>query len=185
VIFDESVEFFLAEKFRRKDHVLTKEEAEEKKRYTYSFVRRWDYDPTGELMLGFGPYMTTDFRKKWAEGTKKRLEDMLDAFVIEAVKIAAERQRERRKREEEHRRWMEEQRVLEEETRRQEMEQQRCLELESQADQWAKAERIREYVKAVERETSSRGEHESSRERPEEWASWARQHADSVDPVKK
>ena len=80
---------------------------------------------------------------------------------------------------------MEEQRILEEERKRQEMEQKRLLVLESQADQWAKAGRIRAYVKAVEHEVSDRVELEPFRDQLREWASWAKQHADNIDPVKK
>jgi hypothetical protein len=185
VIFDEAVEFSLVEKIQRKDHVPTQKEIEDQKRHYWMNPRKWDYAPTGQLELRFSPYLTTAFRKSWSEGTRKRLEEMLDDFVLGAIKIAKERQRERLKREEKHRKWEEEQRILQEERRRQERQRQRLLELESQAEQWAKAKRLRAYVRAVQQEASNRGDLECFRDRLEEWAAWARQHADNLDPINK
>jgi hypothetical protein len=183
VIFGETVEFSLAERIRRNDHVPTQKEIEEQKRYYWSTPRKWDYEPTGELVLSFGPYLTTAFRKSWSDGIKKRVEDMLDDFVLGAIKIAKERQRERLICEEKQRKWEEEQRILQEERRRQERERQRLLDLESDAEQWAKAKRLRAYVRAVQRVVSNRGDIESFRDRLEEWASWAKQHAENLDPI--
>jgi hypothetical protein len=110
---------------------------------------------------------------------------MLDDFVLGAIKIAKERERERLIREEKQRKWEEEQRILQEERRRQERERQRLLELESESEQWAKAKRLRAYVRAVQRIVSNRGDIESFRDRLEEWASWAKQHAENLDPINK
>jgi|WetSurMetagenome_2_1015567.scaffolds.fasta_scaffold65369_1 hypothetical protein len=185
VIFGETVGFSLVERIRRKNHIPTQKEIEEQKRYTWSTPRKWDYEPTGELELRFGPYLTTAFRKTWSDGAKKSLEEMLDDFVLGAIKIAKERQRERLIREEKQTKWEEEQRILEEERRRQEQERQRLLDLESQVEQWAKAKRLRAYVRAVQRVVSNRRDIESFRDQLEEWASWAKQHAENLDPINK
>ena len=64
------------------------------------------------------------------------------------------------------------------------MERQRLRKLEAEAENWAKAERIRAYVRAVEQEASSQGDLEGFRVQLEEWVSWAKRHADNLDPVK-
>ena len=185
VIFGESIEFFLAEKVRRKDHVLTKKEMEDLKRYpSVNWAPKWDYEPTGQLSLNIDTYWAKDLRKNWSDSGKKRVEDLLDDFVLGAVKIAWQHKLERRRREEEQRKREEEERVHEEARRRQEMERQRLRDLESQAENWAKAGRIRAYVRAVEQEAASRGDIEASRAQLEEWAAWAKEHADNLDPVK-
>jgi hypothetical protein len=65
------------------------------------------------------------------------------------------------------------------------MERQRQRELESQAEKWAKAERIRAYIRAVEQEVSDRGDLAALRVQLEEWVAWAKEHADNLDPVKR
>ena len=55
--------------------------------------------------------------------------------------------------------------------------------LEDQADYWAKAGRLRAFIRAVEQsgiERVLKGENEIG---IQEWLSWARRHADRIDPL--
>jgi hypothetical protein len=65
------------------------------------------------------------------------------------------------------------------------MERQRLRELEAEAEIWAKTERIRAYLRAVEKEASARVDLEAVRGQLEEWVAWAKEHADNVDPVER
>jgi hypothetical protein len=75
-----------------------------------------------------------------------------------------------------NRRWAEEERVRAEAERIRQQEQERREKLEVAAESWAKAQRIRAYVDAVER--AGVGSCESA-----EWILWARDHANRLDPI--
>jgi hypothetical protein len=110
---------------------------------------------------------------------------LLDSFLLSAVGIAVEIKERRRAQEEEERRLEEERRVLQEERRRIEMEKQRLRDLESEAERWAKSEQLRAYIRAVEKEAAAQENIDVLRNRLQEWATWAKQHADNLDPTKK
>ena len=65
------------------------------------------------------------------------------------------------------------------------MERRRLRELEAQAENWAKAERIRAYARAVEEEASARVDLEAVRGQLKKWVAWAKEHADNADPAKR
>jgi len=68
--------------------------------------------------------------------------------------------------------------------RRREEEMKRRQDLENQADMWAKSIQLREYIDAVEIANSNKPLSEESREQLVKWLSWAREHADRIDPLK-
>jgi hypothetical protein len=184
-IFDESIRFSLSEKTRQIAHVPTKKEVEEQKRYYWNTPPKWDYVPTGMLSLNIDRYSASNFRKRWSEGPKTRLEDLLNSFLLGAVGVAMEIKERRRVREEEQRRREEERRILEEERKRREIEKQRLRDLESQAERWAKSEQLRAYIRAVEKEAAAQEDIDVLRNRLQEWVTWANEHADDLDPTKK
>lgn len=184
-ILGEKIRVYLKEKTRQVDHKLTDEEKKDLKRYGHSFAPRWDYIPTGKLSLIIDEWGTYDIKKNWSDTKSKRIEDMLNDFIISVYKIAYIDRQRRLEREEEQRRRRAEQEKLAEEARRREAEQKRLLDFESQALMWAKSEQLRVYIKEVEKRASLRQCSMVFRKRFDDWMSWAKQHADRIDPLDK
>ena len=185
-IFGEKLEFSLSEKTDRMDHKLTKKEIQELKRYPdTTYLRRWDYIPSGRLILSIDEWYNYRIRKKWSDSPYGRIEDILNQFLINIVKIAAIKQKESQKREEERRRWEEEQERLAEEARRKEIERQLLLDLENQSQLWIKSKQLRAYIQEVENAAKNRLSSENLNERLNKWLSWAKEHANQLDPLQR
>lgn len=182
-IFDEKVPFLIREPTNRYDHVPTDKEKAKEKRYGYAYYDKYDYIPSGKLRLEIDRYGTEGVRKRWADGKKNRVEQYLLDFVINAI-IVADLDRSRRiEREEEHRRWeIERQRQAELERLRQ-IEEGRRQELEKQADNWVKSRQLRNYINAVEAVAIKHGIPADSKFQYKKWLSWAKAHADRLDPL--
>ena len=86
------------------------------------------------------------------------------------------REKEERQREEARKRWDEEQRRIEKKRR---------TELETQAQQWTKSDHLRKFIAEVERRASMQQCSIDFQTRMKEWLTWAKQHADRIDPLKK
>ena len=89
--------------------------------------------------------------------------------------------RRKQEREEELKRMRERLRREREQERRRRKERKRREQLEGQAEQWSKAERLRAFINEVEQRAKSVGAAEP--EGVQEWLSWARVHADRIDPL--
>jgi hypothetical protein len=184
-IFGEKIFFLINEKVKRVEHVPTKKEIKRQEKYSWARPRCWDYIPTGKLSLIIEVWGAYGLRKKWSDTSSECVEDNLDDFVIMAIRIAELLRKERLEREEEERKKEEEQRKLAEEKRRRKEEEERLLALEKQAEQWAKSQQLREYIQAVQRTASAQKCSNDFQKQIERWLSWAREHADRIDPLKK
>lgn len=183
VMFGEELEIFIHEKVRRTDHVLTEiEKKKQKKGYWYS-QPRWDYIPTGKLSIGVNAWGLYDIRKKWSDTKYRIIEDILNEIIIGVIRAADFLRRRSIEREEEQRRREEEYRRKEEERKRIELEKAKLQELENQAYLWAKSEQLRAYIEAVEESASVRDLDGDDIKQLDEWLEWARDHADSLNPI--
>jgi hypothetical protein len=184
VIFDEKVEISLKEKVHRLPHVLTQKEIEKQKRYSWERPGPWDYEPTGRLTLSIGGYVPDGFRKNWSDTKKRELEILLGDFVKAVYRVALTKRDRTIEQEEDKRRWQEELRRRQEEAERLEREKKRLLDLEDQAERWVKAEKLRAYLKEVEKVVTINGLSEIQGVPVQEWMRWALEHADRIDPLK-
>lgn len=183
VMFGEELEIFIHEKVRRADHVLTEiEKKKQKKDYWYRSPR-WDYMSTGKLSLGVDAWGLYDIRKKWSDTKHRIIEDILNEIIIGVIRAADFLRRGSIEREEEEKRREEEYRRREEERRRIEIEKAKLQELEKQAYLWAKSEQLRAYIEAVEESASVCELDGDDMKQLDEWLKWARDHADSLDPI--
>jgi hypothetical protein len=183
-IFGEKLEISLAEKFSRIDHVPTEKEKKQKEKHpSLSYYPRWDYTPTGKLSLSMDVWCTHGIRKNWSDGFTRKVESMLNDFIIGAIKVAGIKKQWRLEREAEERKWQEEQRKREEEARQREAEEQRLRDLEDQAELWAKSNQLREYIRTVEKAATAKQCSRQFQEKAEKWLAWARRHADQLDPL--
>ena len=143
---------------------------------------KWDYEPTGRLRLHLDPAAIDGARKRWSEGRRAKLEDLLNDFVV-ALAVVADGKRARtlywqRRQEEEKAR--ERQRLQAEKHRREEEE--RGQALERQAESWAKAQQLRAFIDEVERRANAKCTPLAPDGELGQWIAWARRHAGRLDP---
>ena len=180
----EKVEIALEEKMKREDHVLTKEESERKAKYSWSLVRRWDYEPAGVLQLRIKEIWGDGARKTWADGRTQRVEERLNDVIAGLIVVAEAKRRHQIELKRQRQEWAEaeRQRLELERQRREEAEQLKALELE--AAQWARSQQLRTYIDAVEHEALARGNSPEPGGKLHGWLAWARRHADRLDPLR-
>ena len=180
----EEIPFILLEEAQRTKHTMTEEEIKQKQKYSWSRVQQWDYIPTGNLSLIIDVWGAPGAKKRWSDSSKKRLEEDLGIFINGAVLIAHVLKGERAKRADEERKRQEEQAKREEAEKQRAAEEARLRELDRQAEQWAKSEQLRAFVKAVETLITDGRFSDDDRQRFEKWISWAGGHADQLDPLR-
>lgn len=153
------------------------------KRFLRRYPKEWgrySYYPTGVLELYLDEYVDGK-QKKWADTPKKKLEEKLGDFIIGLLDIVPDMRQQRLEREERERRWQEEK----EERRRWEEEKERLRALEETAETWIRSEKLRSFVREVERRASQKELSGDSKDKLEEWIKLATAHADSLDPLSK
>jgi hypothetical protein len=134
--------------------------------------RRAGYVPNGTLTIRVGGQ---DWDDKKSVKLEARLHEVVAAVCAEAEAI--------KRRQEEHRKWEEEQaaqRILEAEARRRrEHEEALQYDLRSRVDDWAQAQAIRGFLKAV--EEHARDCAIASDSKVGEWTAWARERAKQLE----
>jgi hypothetical protein len=167
---DELINFSLKEPTKRIDHVLTKSEALKQSRGQQIWHARHDFLPSGQLTLMIESGIPYGGRKEFKDGKVTVLEDQLGLF-IEQLSFAAKHKKEVRirKAEEERLRDLNNLRRHELKIQREE-EIKKRNQLLKDAENWRKADLIRQYV---ERAGSS----------DLEWTKWAGNYADLLDPT--
>lgn len=184
-IFGEKVYFSLVEHAIRKDHILVDEERLKQKTSSISYAKRYDYHPSGNLSLYIDIAVASRIRKRWSDSNKSQLEENIGEFINSAILVAQVLKEERLNREEERRKWIDERKREEEEEKRRKEEETRLHNLEMQAEQWAKSRQLRAYIRAVEREVARIEIDEEFRARFVRWLSWAKEHAERLNPIKR
>jgi len=136
----------------------------------------FDYHPTGKLTISIGAYPS----RSWGDTPKTSLEKRLHQVVagaldlIEEYRIHAEKQERRR------RAWREAKDRYDRQIARRKHEQSQVERLKVNAAKWQEAERLRQYIEAVERSATRNGKLD---EELSDWLSWARIKADCIDPL--
>lgn len=141
------------------------------------------YESTGKLSLQLGDYSSYSWHRTWNDGTRQRVEECLNDFIVAAVDRAEVVRREEAERAERERlRKIEEERRAEE-AKRERLEAEKAKRLkELIADQQLAVE-IRAYV-AAQRDVLESLNDEKHRPLIEEWLTWAAQYADKIDPIR-
>jgi len=180
----EKIEFSLVESTHRKDHVLTAEEKQQKRRGGIFWrEKRYDFIPTSELSLNITTRIISPIRKSWSDSKGMRLEEHLPGFIngtiLSAQIIKIERKQEeenKKKREEEHRRWQEEE-------WKKTQEKIKIEELINEANKWNVSELVRKYIQAVENRISIIKMDDESFSDLKKWLSWAKEKVKVMDPI--
>lgn len=144
--------------------------------------RRYEYAPSGQLVLEISaPWGDPSVRRRWADGAKRKVENVLGDVVLGLERSAAawarwdeDRERERRQRQEEERKAAEEERRA---AHRAAM----SAHLSKAARRWQEAQTITAFLAAVEvRVPPSERSTAFS-----EWLAWAETHARKLDPLRR
>ncbi|WP_196812938.1 hypothetical protein [Cupriavidus sp. WS] len=179
--------FSLAEHVKRLPHVTTPAEERAQKRYwgrsrwdssvEYPTIPRYDFTPTGVLTIEVGRWPS---RSSWKDTPRTRLEERLGevvAGILDLARQTHQKQREEARRREAHQRAVDHYEFL---TNQLTVEVERFKLLESQAINWERAARLRDYANAVEKQAAATGGPSAEQV---DWLSWARAKADWLDPL--
>ena len=181
--FGEQIQFGLIEKVRRFELPAAPPRSTQHAR-TLTFANKpIDFLPTGELSVQIWSYCSEPQRKVWRDGKRGQLESLLLQCVAGFMRIGLALRRhteELRKEELEHQRRHDEFNELKQQI---EAEEARVKQLEAAANNWKRAQLIREYVKAAETSATQRGAKTDSSSETRRWIEWATQQADRVDPI--
>jgi len=162
----------------RTDHVPTPKELADKQRYSYYSIPRYDYTPSDRLKLE----LTNSAASSWKDGIRRKLENRLPeilqaiehcAHTAERAKIAAEE----RKRQQE----LEQERQIARATQRL-IQAHRTQILDEQVTAWTRARQLNNYLTALTAIVEAITEPED-KAAAVEWLTWARNHADCLNPL--
>ncbi len=176
----------ISEQIKRTNHVVTPEEQSKLDRqakrtygspnYSYLYLPRYDYHPTGSLTITVGRWPARNCRDTTNTTLEERLGEVVNN-VFEVAKIVKERELEMARAAEERRLAAERYELA---SQRLEEEKEAFEELESGANNFERSRRILAYVLAVERQAQDSG---SMTSELESWIAWAKQKAEWLNPV--
>lgn len=188
VVDGEALHPWLQERVKRKPHEPTAQELAAQRRYSWTYIPRFDLVPTGELVLeieveGGFPYGGHGIRHRWADGTRRAIEAVLDEVVVGLLPLAVWQRARKFDHEAQRRRWREEERLRLERQVQREKERQELAELEATAERWHRAQRIRAFVDAFEARAAASGRLADPEGEAARWIASARRRADQLDPL--
>jgi hypothetical protein len=88
IIGKQPVEFWLTERLKQCEHVMTPEQKKSFDRTGYSLAPRYDFAPSGELTIELSVPYGTSVPHRWTDRPKKRLEQVIGEVVV-AIEDAA------------------------------------------------------------------------------------------------
>lgn len=172
--------FSIREQINQVAHVPTKQEIEKQKKYSWNTPPPWDYMPSGELSLQIKEWDADGLRKSWSDSKKKRLEEMLNDFVVGAIKVAIVSRDKRLQRE---KIWEEERKREAEQRERRIAEETFIKDLEMNAASWGKSQKIHAFIQKAVDAFASRPSTPERQAQFEEWVRKAKLYADQLDPL--
>lgn len=171
---DEHFEIGIDEKTNQQTHKAT---ADEKKDHPHGWgIPKYDYFPSGLLILKIRDISYYGIRQQWSDGKIQRIENCLGDFIAGlylAADVRKERRIERARQKEE---WERERIRRAEMQRLAEIEQEKTKKLTSDVTNWELAQRITAYLDALDQLSPNI-------EGLSEWTSWARGYAKAINPL--
>jgi len=183
-VLGEWVEIGLEEHANRKSHELTQKEKDEQRKYgSPLYPPKYDFSPNGRLTLRIKNVRSGHVRQTWSDTSGKRLENLLNYFIVGLTNAAVDIRASRLEWEREAREMEERRRIAEEEERRRRQEEQRFKILEEQVANWHKSQNIRQYVEAVRRMAIWKFGSIKPGSNLHKWIKWATRQANRLDPL--
>jgi hypothetical protein len=180
----ESLEFTLTEEVNRDERELTPREKRKIEEHPWLYREtQYRYVPSGRLSLEILTYGREKVRRRWTDGKRQRIENVLNSFVVSLLKISdavytrrLEEEERRRRREEWERQRGEKLRLIREE-------EERLKHLNAESDAWHYSQRLRAYVAAVRDAVIATHGRIEEGSPCASWLAWATQQADRADPL--
>jgi hypothetical protein len=176
IVYGETIRFGLIEKLRQ---VKFSPKADASSRYAYNPVR---LEPTGVLSIAIWSY-ARGLQKTWRDRESAHLEEQLPKCLAGMIRIALKERAERDKREKDEQARQKRIDQVRTQLRQIEKEEKKIKTLEREAIRWERAERIREYIEAVQQD-AVRNANSEERAKILQWIEWAERQADRIDPLK-
>lgn len=172
----EVIKLFIAEPSTRTDHKLTVQEQADRTRYGSTYAPKYDFNTSGKLTLrARGAY---GMSRRWSDGSRQRLEDILGEVVIGIEDVAARTAARRAELEESWRRQAAEQRRAETGRVLEHYEDALAAELDAAVEDLRRADAIRALVRSVGSAPVPNDKAGAVRA----WLAWASAWADALDP---
>ena len=176
----------IVEQVTRTSHTPTRSEVQARDRYYHSFrvgaraeypnIPQFDWHPTGRLTLTVGSWPS----RKWNDTGRSLIDSRLSSIVAAIVGLA-EAKRAKEEEDERRRRTYEEARArYETQVRERDEERRQLRALFRDASRLQRANRLREFIAAV--EDRARHDDELTPEK-QQWLEWAKAKADWLDPL--
>jgi hypothetical protein len=175
IVYGETIRFGLIERSRQ---VKPSPKPNVSSPYSYNCIR---LEPIGVLSIEIWRYYAQGLQKTWRDRESARLEEKVPNCVAGMMRIALKERTERDKRDKEEQARQKRIDEVRAELRQIEKEEKKLKLLEREAIRWQRAERIREYIRAV-RCNALRKTDSEDRAKTLEWVEWAEQQADRIDP---
>ena len=183
-VLGEWVEIGLEEHANRMNHELMQKEKDEQRKYGRPlYPPKYDFFPNGRLVLRIKNVHSRQVRHTWSDSVGKRLENLLNSFIVGVTNAAVDIRAFRLEREREAREREERRRIAEEEERRRRQEEQRFKILEEEVTNWHRSQNIRRYVEAVRKLAIWKYGSVEPGSNLEAWIKWATWQANRLDPL--
>lgn len=160
----------------RVKYEMTEADVRRRKAGHYVHLPTWSFIPSGVLTLqtygGYGP--------KVKDGKRHVVEDLLNTFLVRIATDAVDRLRRQEEHKEKAAEYARRRAVWQDQKERQDAERARLEELETQATRWERAERLRNYLRAMENAVNGSGHDPVERQA---LIDWGRAKADWLDPL--
>ncbi|MGH1448794.1 MAG: hypothetical protein ACRBBM_05135 [Pseudomonadaceae bacterium] len=171
-----SYHFEFYETCSRIKYEMTEADVRRRKAGHYVHLPTWSFIPSGVLTLqtygGYGP--------KVMDGKRHVVEDLLNTFLVRIATDGVERLRREEEQEAQAIEYARRRAIWQERKERQDAERTRLEELEIQATRWERAERLREYLRAMENSVIGSGHDPAERQT---LIDWGMAKADWLDPL--
>jgi hypothetical protein len=177
IIYGEAIRFGIVERSRQ---VKPAPVSVSNKSYLSDSIR---LEPTGRLSFEVWTYSTGGLRKVWRDQDRASLENQLPKCIAGMVKIALYERAIRDAREKKEAAKKQKVDEITESLRRIEEEEKKIKALKRNAVAWFRAERMRNYIAAVQTHLNQQ-QYPNERRNLMEWIEWAKLQADRADPLK-
>ena len=176
----ESLSLSLKEHIEQREHQKTLEEQRKEERSGWTYIPRYDYEPSGLLRFKIEGMSGTGTRQTWSDTPRAKLEKKL-GHVVAGIETAAAFEHERQLRWAAQReRWERERQEREAERRRIEEEERAAKQIRELAREWKESNEVRDFLQAIERAVPASARTAGF----ENWLARAYGIADKLDPVK-
>ncbi len=142
-------------------------------------------EPTGNLILEISEhYYGGDIRKNFKDTNNKQVEQQINDFIINVMKLGIIEKREEEKREEEAEKKQQKKEVLKNKLIKLEAEEEKIKNLFIDIENFNKSQILREYIKTLSEKADINSMTDEKKSEFNTWIKWASHIADCLDPLK-